>query len=535
MSRTRRSRNLPLPVIDLFAGPGGLGEGFSSLRRGGKQAFRIQLSVEKDPFAHRTLRLRSFFRQFRNEKVPTDYFAAIRGDITIDELYRRFPDAARASDREALHGTLGGPDLPAEQLDARICAALQGHSAWVLIGGPPCQAYSIAGRSRNKGIKGYRLEEDSRHRLYEEYLRIVAHHWPAVFVMENVKGLLSTTVSDALLFERMCRDLADPGKSIGVRKGHRYRILPLEDDEDGRLFNETSLKRFVLRAERHGVPQCRHRVILLGVREDLGDLKPRLLPVRSIVPAGRVLAGLPVVRSGIGRQEKAGVYRKVDDALQVWRDTVSAAQERRWIDGNRTIAGREDIRDLIVRTIRQVQRSTTDRGSEFVPIAAGIDYEPDWYLDHRIGGVCNHATRTHLDRDLHRYLFAACFAAVNKRSPVLREFPPDLLPNHRNVHKALNGGLFNDRFRVQVATAPSTTITSHIQKDGHYYIHPDPAQCRSLTVREAARLQTFPDNYVFMGPRTMQYGQVGNAVPPYLAHQIADVVLDLLHRSGVVD
>jgi DNA (cytosine-5)-methyltransferase 1 len=129
--------------------------------------------------------------------------------------------------------------------------------------------------------------------------------------------------------------------------------------------------------------------------------------------------------------------------------------------------------------------------------------------------------------DLARYAFAAVFAEELERSPKASEYPDALAPRHRNW----TTGKFADRFRVQRWGEPSTTVTSHISKDGHYFIHPDPLQCRSLTVREAARLQTFPDNYVFLGNRTEQFVQVGNAVPPLLARRIAGSVHVLL-QSG---
>src|SRR5690606_12728517 len=145
--------------------------------------------------------------------------------------------------------------------------------------------------------------------------------------------------------------------------------------------------------------------------------------------------------------------------------------------------------------------------------------------------------KAHMTEDLHRYLFAACYADVKGVSPKLDEFPPALWPRHSNVIPDEAGKIanFRDRFRVQIWDQPATTITSHIRKDGHYFIHPDPLQCRSLTVREAARLQTFPDNYFFEGTRTEQFEQIGNAVPPFLAYQLADIVAAVLEQCAEID
>ena len=132
-----------------------------------------------------------------------------------------------------------------------------------------------------------------------------------------------------------------------------------------------------------------------------------------------------------------------------------------------------------------------------------------------------------MDRDVARYMFVSYFGKKHGRSPRLSDFPEALLPKHKNV----NSGKFVDRFKVQLPNRPSSTVTSHISKDGHYFIHYDARQCRSLSVREAARIQTFPDNYKFEGPRTSQYSQVGNAVPPYLAYQIANRIYEVLKKN----
>ena len=167
-------------------------------------------------------------------------------------------------------------------------------------------------------------------------------------------------------------------------------------------------------------------------------------------------------------------------------------------------------------------------GAPFM-IASSYNNSPlkKWYYssERPDGFIFNHNSRGHMPSDIQRYFAWSIIAKQLGRSPSLHEVPSFLLPNHTNVLDGdLNNVPFSDRFRVQLEKMPSTTVVSHIAKDGHYYIHYDPTQCRSLSVREAARLQTFLDDYFFEGPPTDQYRQVGNAVPPYLASLIAQSV-----------
>jgi len=371
----------------------------------------------------------------------------------------------------------------------------------VLLGGPPCQAYSTVGRSRNRGNASYRPEDDKRDFLYREYLRIIARHWPPVFVMENVQGLLSARVSDIAIVQGILEELSDPAHACGSQNGYKYRIHSLTADVhlSGDGFDPSDL---VVRAEDYGVPQARHRVILLGIRDDLTVRSPPALERRPPVAASNVLDGLPEVRSGLSRQQ---------DSPERWLELLREFRPSEWPSYGKTLLDAQ-VAERVGEVVEAIAAPEDDRGGEFVPAPCEeIRFEPpEWFLDPRLGGVCNHTTRRHMVDDLYRYLYAACYAEVHHESPKLKDFPEELLPNHRSVER----GHFRDRFRVQLRDRPSTTLTSHMSKDGHYCIHYDPLQCRSLTVREVARLQTFPDNYFFCGPRTSQYIQVANALVP---------------------
>lgn len=473
-----------MPVVDLFAGPGGLGEGFSRVKVRGRNVFKTVISVEKDTHAHMTLSLRAFYRHFaiKGEKLPVEYWTVLQSTSKPDKERAwsalKKHAAWKQVKREALCLELGKHN---NRIRRKITKALgirkgqKSHPRFVLIGGPPCQAYSLVGRSRMQNHDG--KKKDARHFLYREYLAIIRKYKPAVFVMENVKGLNTALVNGKPILPEIIRDLESAG----------YELSSLVDGRDDVPVSGLD---YLIRSERYGVPQTRHRVIIIGKRQGarLGEIAS-LIPRDKMVPVKSVIGTMPKL-AGLNSEEA----RPVGDPSKTGAQFLKQVTTRRGMPS-----------DL----------------AEFIkPQASGFR-----------NVILNHEARSHMPSDLARYRWWAMRAKKLERSPTVDEIPARdrkrLLPKHANLTSG-RADTFVDRFKVQVAGKPSGTITSHISKDGHYYIHYDPKQARSFSVREAARIQTFPDDYFFMGNRTQQYHQVGNAVPPYLAYQIGQRVWSAL-------
>lgn len=511
------SRRQTFPIVDVFAGPGGLGEGFASyIDESDNPRFQNAVSIECDNFSFNTLHLRHFLRSFPQGEFPEEYYQYLRGDITLTDLYNSYRQNKESADQSALKIELCEENR--KTVRDHIVERLNGRSRWVLIGGPPCQAYSLVGRSRMKGDPNH--ESDPRHELYKEYLQIIADHAPPVFVMENVKGLLSARVNGEFVLTKILSDLKSPKVAQEIRGDNiGYTLHGLSEES---VSGKDDPKQFLVRSEKYGVPQARHRIFIVGVRNDLlRNAHPDKLNPHEPPSVRQTIGDLPPIRSGVSRNT---------DSFAAWNDQIGAIDP----DSIRTeLDGCEYANDVANELIKNIETKLQhlERQSTEYPVASQSKFAVlNGMYDLRLDFLDGHETRSHMASDLRRYAFAASFASVRGKSPKLANFPESLLPNHSNVSHELEKTIFSDRFRVQLPDYPSTTITSHISKDGHYFIHYDARQCRSLTVREAARLQTFPDNYKFEGPRTAQYHQVGNAVPPYLAQQIAAIVAGILDR-----
>jgi DNA (cytosine-5)-methyltransferase 1 len=445
MQKQGKAHNKILSAVDVFAGCGGLSEGFTSA------GFEVAGYLERDKWACETIRTRIMFYKLRTSRRLSLYHGYIKGEISREEVRNKFPEISDQIECAVIEKEFGRHDYSQIISSIRVALKAQGiEQVNVLLGGPPCQAYSLVGRSRDPD----RMEKDRRHFLYQHYLSALEDLQPDFFVLENVPGLLTARVGGEDIFQKMLADFAaiEPP----------YDIAPSYDEyiknPRGYLINSAKFR----------VPQRRSRVLLIGYRRDLGLKNPR---VRQVFLS-------------LKKKENPTVL-DVDDAIGDLPGLKPGEGNDKW----------------------------------FGPYPDGCELK-QYQLDMRTHsiGICNHKARTHMESDLERYKFFIEHHLDGEKRATLTDLVqerPDLRPDHRNLDK------FIDRFKVQWWTRPSATVMAHIAKDGHYYIHPDVHQCRSFTVREAARCQSFPDNFFFEGPRTEQLKQVGNAVPPRMAEAVA--------------
>mgnify|MGYP000311814220 CR=1 FL=1 len=467
-------------AVDLFAGAGGLSEGFT------QAGIEVISHVEKNTRASETLKTRAMFHELKKKNKLEQYFKYQRNeDISREEILENYPDILEKINRIVINEEIREDNF--DEIIKRLedIRATEGYNKYNLVlGGPPCQAYSLAGRARDKeGMNG-----DDRHFLYEFYLKALEELMPEIFVFENVPGLLSASSNGEYIFKRIIEDMENLTPSYEIASSFE-------------LFAKTP-QNYILNSNNYGVPQNRERLFLIGYRKYLSQVNNS---IRDIFER--------IIREG---QKKAISGRKVKDAISDLPPITPAEREK------------EESYDY----------DEVDDGDDYwYPAELKHNTSSNGYLDYvrkdaPEGGVSNHRARGQLKSDRERYkkFIELGFRYGDEENPqnvTLNELEKEdksLLPDHDNRTS------FLDRFKVQFYQKPSYTITKHIHKDGHYYIHPDKEQARSFTVREAARCQSFPDNYIFEGPRTEQFKQVGNAVPPLLAKWIGKFVKEELEK-----
>lgn len=411
-----------LNYIDLFAGAGGLSEGF--IREGFHPVAHVEMSKE----ACDTLKTRLAYHHLSQHKKLKTYFAYLQNEISRQELWQIIPEGIIDS---VINDEISGKTI--ENIFKQIDEKLDSKKVDLIIGGPPCQAYSLVGRSRDPN----RMEGDKRNFLFRYYAQFLIRYKPKYFVFENVLGLLTAGNKKylnemMLLFESIGYSVAEPT---------------------------------VLNAEEYGVLQKRRRVIIIGQR-------------------GKKNFNFPEVETTVNNWE-------------IKKDL--------FFDLPKLKPGEELLIANYTKPINEYLKKTGTRN--------GVDF------------VTQHITRKHNIRDLEIYSIA-----IDKWINGKQRLKYDELPHRLQTHK--NVLAFLDRYKVVDPTGHSHTVVAHIAKDGHYYIYPDKKQVRSISVREAARIQSFPDDYFFEGGRTAAFKQIGNAVPPLMAAALAKTLARLLRHES---
>lgn len=401
--------------IDLFAGAGGLSEGFV------QAGFHPIAHVEMNPFASQTLKTRTAYYHLKSIGKLQIYYDYLQGKISQDKLYQQIPSELLSS---VFCETMSGQTLPSlfESIDG-IVERDKIEKVDVIIGGPPCQAYSLVGRAQSSHM-GTPMNEDPRNNLYILYVRFLKHYKPTMFVFENVVGI--ETANEGKTWKNIKKYMRRVGYEIdyAVQNSHDFGVL-----------------------------QSRKRMIIVGWLKDSGLSYPDFKKIDAHAIVNDLLRDLPKLHPG----ESATQYANNEPSKYLLEN------------GLRT---KDDILTL-------------------------------------------HVARRNIQRDIEIYK-KAIELWNNGHQRLNYTDLPENLKTHKNQHS------FLDRFKVVEGDEPCChTMLAHISKDGHYFIHPDIDQHRSITVREAARIQSFPDSYFFEGPRTAQFVQIGNAVPPIMAKGIA--------------
>ena len=410
-----------LNTIDLFVGCGGLSEGFEQSRK-----YKMIGAVEWEPSPVKELR-----NHLKNRwGIQDSEERVLQFDIQrTEELFNGWKDK-KFGESKGLDALVGN-----RQLD-------------VIIGGPPCQAYSVAGRIRDE----HGMREDYRNYLFESYLKVVQHYKPRVFVFENVPGILSAKPGDGSvrIIDLIQKAFADAG----------YAVLP-------------DLSNAIIDMTEYGVPQNRKRIIILGVsKEHYGD-KAEAMVEKFYTKDGKL-----TVEAEYKIEKKATV-----------RDAIGDLPKLRPLDEPISYLG------------RKLSHSVSD------PLING------------------HISRFHNKRDIELFKFLEEDIASGRMkftsTKSLKTLYTKLTGKTSNVHK----------YYVLRWDEPSNLIPAHLFKDGLRHIHPDPEQARTITVREAARLQTFPDNYYFNCSQTDAFKMIGNAVPPLFAKKVAYAIYHLIQEN----
>jgi DNA (cytosine-5)-methyltransferase 1 len=392
-----------ITFIDLFAGCGGLSEGFY------KQGYEALAHVEMNHYACETIKTRLKHYDYKNVDQ-----SVLEIDITDKSVLKKLEDI------------------------------VNGKEVDIVIGGPPCQSFSSLGRAKDE----HGMSNDPRNYLFESYVNILNKFKPKAFVFENVTGLLSAKINNELIIKKILKKL-----------GEKYNVI-------------YDPKIMVLNSADYGVPQIRKRVIIIGIRKDL-KTSPEIV-YKSI----KKTHGDPELNKGNNLKDYVTVKQAISDLPKI-RSGM----------GNKVVKFVSKIENDFLKQVRSKNEIL----------------------------LSDHVARTQNEGDTER------FKLMSKNKWTFQE----LLINRPDLNHAKQR-VFNNSYVVQFWNKPSRTIIAHLYKDGNQFIHPDHNQSRSITPREAARLQSFPDNFIFEGSRTEIYKQIGNAVPPLFAEAIAKAIKNIL-------